>query len=196
MKICILLPYKENFSSEYAGAVSIFIKDTILKSKNKNHTTVYGSTKFKQNFLKRYVNLSLENKSLFQSSSNLYVENFIKNKEVCKTNIIEIHNRPNYVKKILSIKKPKKILFFHNDPLNMNGSKLVKERLYLIANLDKILFNSEWCKNRFLENIPKIFHKIDKLDVVYQSINKVKIDITKKKKHNIFCWKAQLCKRL
>ena len=46
MKICILLPYKENFSSEYAGAVSIFIKDTILKSKHKNQTTVYGLTKF------------------------------------------------------------------------------------------------------------------------------------------------------
>ena len=182
MKICILLPYKENFSSEYAGAVSIFIKDTILKSKYKEQTTVYGLTKFKQNFLKKYKNLSLDNKSFFQSSSNIYVQNFIKNKEVCNSDIIEIHNRPNYVKKILSIKKPKKILFFHNDPLNMNGSKSVKERLYLIKNLDKILFNSEWCKERFIENIPKIFHKIDKLDVVYQSTNKINVDIKKKKK--------------
>jgi glycosyltransferase involved in cell wall biosynthesis len=182
MKICILLPYKENFSSEYAGAVSIFIKDTILKSKYKEQTTVYGLTKFKQNFLKKYKNLSLDNKSFFQSSSNIYVQNFIKNKEVCNSDIIEIHNRPNYVKKILSIKKPKKILFFHNDPLNMNGSKSIKERLYLIKNLDKILFNSEWCKERFIENIPKIFHKIDKLDVVYQSTNKINVDIKKKKK--------------
>ena len=109
MNVCILLPYKENFSSEYAGAVSIFIKDTILKSKYKKQTTVYGNTKFKQNFLKRYVNLSLSNKSIFQSSSNLYVKNFIKKKEVYNSDIIEIHNRPNYVKKILSIKKPKKI---------------------------------------------------------------------------------------
>ena len=182
MKICILLPYKENFSSEYAGAVSIFIKDTILKSKYKEQTTVYGLTKFKQNFLKKYKNLSLDNKSFFQSSSNIYVQNFIKNKEVCNSDIIEIHNRPNYVKKILSIKKPKKILFFHNDPLNMNGSKSIKERLYLIKNLDKILFNSEWCKERFIENIPKIFHKIDKLDVVYQSTSKINVDIKKKKK--------------
>ena len=182
MNISILLPYKENFSSEYAGAVSIFIKDTVLESKYKNQTTVYGLTKFRQDFLKKYINLSLGNKSIFHSSSNLYVENFIKNKKVCDSDIIEIHNRPNYVKKILSIKKPKKILFFHNDPLNMNGAKSIKERLYLINNLDKILFNSEWCKNRFIENLPKIFHKIDKLDVVYQSINKVKIDITKKKK--------------
>ena len=62
MKICVLLPYKENFSSEYAGAVSIFIKDTILKSKYRNETTVYGHTNFKKDFLKKYVNLSINNK--------------------------------------------------------------------------------------------------------------------------------------
>ena len=194
MNICILLPYKENFSSEYAGAVSIFIKDTILKSKYKNQTTVYGNTKFKQNFLKRYINLSLSNKSIFQSSSNLYVKNFIKKKEVGNSDIIEIHNRPNYVKKILSIKKPKKILFFHNDPLNMNGSKSVKDRLYLIKNLDKIIFNSEWCKERFIDNLPKIFHKIDKLNVVYQSTNKIKVDIKKKKKIISFVGKLNYAK--
>ena len=132
MKICVLLPYKENFSSEYAGAVSIFIKDTILKSKYKNLTTVYGHTKFKKDFLKKYTNLSIDEKSIFQSSSNLYVQNFIKKKEVYNSDIIEIHNRPNYVKKILLLKKPKKVLFFHNDPLTMNGSKSINDRLHLI----------------------------------------------------------------
>ena len=33
MKISILLPYKENFSPEYPGAVSIFVNDTIKVSK-------------------------------------------------------------------------------------------------------------------------------------------------------------------
>ena len=40
MKISILLPYKENFSSQYAGAVSLLLKDTVsiskFKKKNKN----------------------------------------------------------------------------------------------------------------------------------------------------------------
>ena len=34
-KISILLPYKENFSPKYAGAVSLLVKDTSLKSKYK-----------------------------------------------------------------------------------------------------------------------------------------------------------------
>ena len=29
MKLSILLPYKENFSSDYAGAVSLLLKETI-----------------------------------------------------------------------------------------------------------------------------------------------------------------------
>ena len=36
MKISILLPYKENFSPNYPGAVSLFVKDTSMASKYKN----------------------------------------------------------------------------------------------------------------------------------------------------------------
>ena len=35
MKIAILLPYKENFSPEYPGAVSIFLDSVIRQSKYK-----------------------------------------------------------------------------------------------------------------------------------------------------------------
>ena len=41
MKISILLPYKENFSPTYAGAVSLFVKDTVKLSKYKRNITVY-----------------------------------------------------------------------------------------------------------------------------------------------------------
>ena len=47
MKISILLPYKENFSPEYPGAVSLFVYETSKKSIYKKNITVYGSTKLK-----------------------------------------------------------------------------------------------------------------------------------------------------
>ena len=47
MKISILLPYKENFSPTYPGAVSIFLNSVIRKSKFKNNITVFGNTDFK-----------------------------------------------------------------------------------------------------------------------------------------------------
>ena len=194
MKIAILLPYKENFSSEYAGAVSIFINDTVLKSKYKNTTHVYGNTDFKKDLLKNYINLSLDKKSLIEGSSNFYVNNFIKKRKVINSDIIEIHNRPNYIKKVLKLKKPKKILYFHNNPLEMNGSKSIQQRLFLIENLDKIIFNSEWTKKQFLFNLPKIYIKIQKLSVIYQSTVKPKINLKKKQNNITFIGKLNSAK--
>ena len=47
MKISILLPYKENYSKNYAGAVSIFINEINKKSKFKSSTKIFGNTDFK-----------------------------------------------------------------------------------------------------------------------------------------------------
>ena len=44
MKISVILPYKENFSPTYPGAVSLFLKDTIPLSKFKKNIKVYGYT--------------------------------------------------------------------------------------------------------------------------------------------------------
>ena len=44
MKISILLPYKENYSKDIAGAVSLFVNDTSKISKFKKSITIFGST--------------------------------------------------------------------------------------------------------------------------------------------------------
>ena len=77
MKISILLPYKENFSPVYAGAVSLFVNDTSKISKYKQRITVYGNTKFKKKFSINYKNLILK-KKILNSTSKIYVENFLK----------------------------------------------------------------------------------------------------------------------
>ena len=50
MKISILLPYKENFSPDYPGAVSLFINDTLNESKYRKKIVVFGNTKFSKIF--------------------------------------------------------------------------------------------------------------------------------------------------
>ena len=44
MNISILLPYKENFSPEYPGAVSLFVYETSKISKYKKKITVFGKS--------------------------------------------------------------------------------------------------------------------------------------------------------
>ena len=50
MKISILLPYKENFSPLYPGAVSLFINSMNKLSNFRNKITVFGSTDLKEIF--------------------------------------------------------------------------------------------------------------------------------------------------
>ena len=65
MKISILLPYKENFSPEYPGAVSLFVYETSKISAYKNKITVFGNTDFKNKFNIKYENIILQ-KIFFQ----------------------------------------------------------------------------------------------------------------------------------
>ena len=99
MKISILLPYKENFSPEYAGAVSLFVKDTVKISTFKKNITVFGNTNYKKGFIIKYHNLNLKKKFL-NSTSKLYVESFLSGELKRKSDLIEIHNRPLYVRHI------------------------------------------------------------------------------------------------
>ena len=107
MKISILLPYKENFSPEYAGAVSIFINDTIKKSLYKKNIIVYGNTNLKE-FSNNYVNLNYE-KLFLKSSTKAYIQEFLKNEKKNKSDLIELHNRPSYVKYLNEINYAKKV---------------------------------------------------------------------------------------
>ena len=44
MTISILLPYKENYSPQYAGAVSLFVNDITRVSSYKNNIIIFGNT--------------------------------------------------------------------------------------------------------------------------------------------------------
>ncbi len=180
MKISVLLPYKENFSSNYAGAVSLFVKDTVLNSKYFKSTYVFGNMEYKKPFLNNYINVDLS-KSILQSKSKSYVKKFLEKEKLVNSDIIEIHNRPNYVKYLKNTQSKKIILYFHNDPLSMSGSISVKDRLYLLNNIDKILFNSKWSQKRFFINIENDELLKQKTSVCYQSTSSVSIDFKKKK---------------
>jgi glycosyltransferase involved in cell wall biosynthesis len=183
VKIAILLPYKENFSSEYPGAVSLFVNDTSRISKYKKDIIVFGNTNFKKKFKIKYKNIELSKNPLL-SQTKIYVNNFIKLQKKFNLTIIEIHNRPNYINQ-LKKKLPSKILslYFHNDPLSMDGSKTIDDRKKLLKNCYKIIFNSNWSKKRFLEGLENKFVNSHKLVVFYQSAKKSSITILNKKKN-------------
>lgn len=193
MKISVLLPYKENFSSKYAGAVSLFVKDTTICSKFKNLINIFGYTQYKSKLLSNYINLNIK-KNVLHSNSKIYVDKFLEYEKKASSDLIEIHNRPNYVKLLLENSSAKLVLYFHNDPLSMNGSKYLNERKELLNKTHKLVFNSKWSRERFLQGFNINDVEMNKLTVIYQSAKKVKIDFNKKKNIISFVGKLNTAK--
>ena len=191
-KIATILPYKENYTKNNAGAASLWVCDFLKHSKFKKDNTIYGHTIYKSYLTKNYTNIHLENtNSKFASTTKDYCNQLIDKLKINKYEIIEIHNRPQVFfllkKKLLS----KYILYFHNDPLSMKGSKTVQERLNLIDRVNKIIFVSKWVQDRFFLNLDKSL--INKTEIVYPSIHKEK-KIYKKLKRIVFVGKLNKSK--
>jgi len=189
MNISILLPYKENFSPNYAGAVSLFVNDITKNSIYQKTIKIFGNTIYKKFLSNNYVNLAFD-KKVFFSSNNQYVKSFIEYKETLNSDLIEVHNRPNYIKIIKKKYQNRLFLYFHNDPLQMSGSKTIKERMSLLNNVDKMIFNSEWSRNRFFIGLTNKHNLSKKTYLCFQSSSKIKINF--KKKENIISFVGKL----
>ena len=62
------------------------------------------------------------------------------------------------------------IFYFHNDPLSMNGSKTVEDRLFILKNVEKIIFVSKWASDRFFFYL--VFKLKTKTKIIFPSVNK------------------------
>jgi len=192
LQIATILPYKENYTKESAGAASLWVCDFYKYSKFKLKNIIFGSTSKKKNYLtKNYINIHPSLLSKFTSTTTQYCNEIIKILNIKKIDIIEIHNRPlvfTYLSKRIGSKF---ILYFHNDPISMKGSKSIKERITLFENVDKIIFVSSWVQKRFFEGIENL--NINKTEVVYPSIHKTN-KFSKKNKQIVFVGKLNKSK--
>ena len=173
-KIFIILPYKESLDPNKSGAVSIYIKDSLKYSKYKKNIKIISSNNF-------------SNSKFFRNKN--YIIEFCKKYKNEKISIIEIHNRPEYVK-ILKKYFPnsKIILTYHNDPLNLRGSILSSEREFILNNCEKIIFISKWIKNRFFIKVSSNIR--NNYELIYHGVlKKKKINLNKKVKNILFVGK-------
>ena len=174
LKIATILPYKENYTVDKASAASLWVSEYFKNSMFNKNNFIYGHTKSKKYLTKNYKNINLKNlKSKLKSTTNEYASRLIKELNSKDFDIIEIHNRPQLLFKLESkVKKSRFIFYFHNDPISMKGSKSLKERLYILNAVEKIIFVSEWVRERFFLDIDEKLQT--KTEVVYPSVSKQK----------------------
>jgi len=187
VKIATILPYKENYTFNKASAASLWVAEFFKRSKFRYSNDIYGHTKNSDYLTKNYINIELRNiKSKFKSVTKEYLDKLIKRFHIIKYDIIEIHNRPLILEGLSKKISSRYIMYFHNDPLSMNGSKTVKQRLDIISNVEKIIFVSEWTQKRFFIDIDDKLKT--KTEIIYPSVNKKK-KISKKKNYITFIGK-------
>ncbi len=172
-KIFILLPHKDQFIKSYSGSASIWVKDFLSDSMFKKNTIVFGSTNNLNDIIdeKIYRNILIPSVK-FKSRTNIYIKKFIL--EIRKENpsIVEIHNRPSYLTELYKkFNKINYILIVHNDPLNLEGSSTISQRINLLNICKQIYFVSSWVEEKFFDGIEKNYYSNFK--TIYPSINKL-----------------------
>ena len=173
LKIATILPYKENYSVDKASAASLWVAEFFKNSKYKKNNIIFGNTTSKNFLTSNYKNISLKTLNYkLSSSTNEYCNKLIKEIKNINFDLIEIHNRPLILKKLSENLDQNFLFYFHNDPLSMKGSRTIEERLYILKNVEKIIFVSEWVQKRFFLDIDEKLQT--KTDVVYPSVNKSK----------------------
>ena len=170
--IAILLPYKEKYNLDKAGAASIWVKDYLSISKLKNQTLIFGNLDKKDKPLtKNFVNIDLTKTYIrknIQYTKHLY-DYHLKN----KFKIIEIHNRPESLLYLIKKKISSKLIFmFHNNPQDMRSSKSINDRIFIAENTDQIYFVSRWVKDKFFEGLP--FNHRNNCEILYPAIKPLK----------------------
>ena len=191
-KIAIILPYKEIYSNNHSGAASIWVKDYFSRSILSNVTYIYGSLEKKlKPITKNFINLNINDLS-FSKTKN-YISKFYKDYLKKRFDIIEIHNRPEYLNFLIKNNiKSKLIFFFHNNPQDIRGSKTIKERLNILEKTDKIFFVSAWTKKKFFEHLP--IKTKSNCEILYPSMNKIRYFNKYKKKQIVFTGKLNSSK--
>jgi glycosyltransferase involved in cell wall biosynthesis len=192
MDINIILPYKETYSEKLAGAVSLLIAEVKNRCKFKKNIKIFGSINLKKPLTKDYVSCDLSDKPFYYifGKTSYYLKNI--KKKILKKSIIEIHNRPQAANFFINNNNNNKIiLYFHNDPLTLRGSKYVYQRMYLLKNLDRIIFVSEWTKRQFFKDLPVI--DSEKCSIIYPGSNLIK-KVPKKKNNIVFAGKLNQSK--
>ena len=183
INIATILPYKENYSFEKASAASLWVSEFFKNSKFKNNNFIYGNTNSKNFLTKNYININLKSlKSKLQSTTKEYSNKLINEISKKKFDLIEIHNRPLILSNLVKQIQNRFIFYFHNDPLSMKGSKTIEDRLSILKNVEKLIFVSQWVKNRFFKDLD--LKLSTKTEIVYPSVHKKKP--TKKYKYIIF----------
>ena len=151
----LLLPHKERFTDDNAGAVSTVVYGLAHDDYAKSHQniTIFGSQIDTPKSDIHYHGLQT-NKWFWQSRNKALGQAYLREQRA--PDIIEVHGRPQIALQIAKARPQSKvILYLHNDPRTMKGARETQERIILSKHLAAIVSITDYVKNCFLDGLDK-----------------------------------------
>ena len=171
LKSAIILPLKESFSDNDFGAVSIWVNYYLKNSKKSKDFIFCRKLKNTNKYLNKKV-LPIKLKNKFYTNQT-YIKNISQEIKKKKISIVEIHNRPEYAFYLIKNNPEIKVnIIFHNDPNTIRLSNKPDHKLFLLNNCNKVIFVSNWVKNRYFYNLENK-HK-NNTEVIYNFVKPIK----------------------
>ncbi len=176
-RIAIVLPPKERFAADQAGAVSLCVRDAARASRLRDRLLVLGlpvATPFEDVAFEGVTpgmwRLAGRNRGFGLAAARHLARSDI--------GLVEVHNRPQMALLLRRFSGNRKVaLHLHNDPLSMAGLRLAEARRHVLDRLDGVICVSSFVRKRFLEDIddPR-----GKLRVLYNGIARTQVDVDAK----------------
>lgn len=171
LKSAIILPLKESFSDKDFGAVSIWVNYYLKNSKKSKDFIFCRKLKNTKKYLNKKV-LPIKLKNKFYTNQT-YIKNISQEIKKKKITTVEIHNRPEYAFFLIKNNPEIKInIIFHNDPNTIRLSNKPDHKLFLLNNCNKVIFVSNWVKNRYFYDLENK-HK-NNTEVIYNFVKPLK----------------------
>ena len=157
LDVDLLLPHKERFTTQNAGAVSTIVYELAQHhtGDNAQNVTIFGHP---IDTPKKGVTFhSLTPKHFPWQSRNIGMARaYLHHLKTANRNpaIVEVHGRPQVALYIAKARPDLKVvLYLHNDPRSMKGAKTVAERKMLAYKLAGVMAVSEYMKSCFLDGL-------------------------------------------
>lgn len=180
-----LLPAKEYYTHENAGAVAMVTEDMILSSQYGRDCHVFGRASQNKPLTDRFTPLKPKTELLYGQNIGMaraYLDHLKQTKT--KPNWVEVHGRCQ-VAAYLARKRPDLniVLILHNDSREMKGAKTVAERRGLAQALTGVFAVSQYLIDGFNEGLtPKDLNGLIQ-QVTFLGIDRRHQTPPKKKKH-------------
>ena len=151
--VAILLPRREVYQPDGAGAVASCVRDMAVHSRYRERLMVLGDPVAAPFAEPRLVPVK-QAAWYYGRRAVRYVEGVIKAAEGLRPALIEVHNRPSYIQRLRrALPDTLLLLYLHNDPQSMRGFKTLAERRRILTQVDGAVCVSGHIRARLLDGL-------------------------------------------